>query len=144
MRLKKNTKKKVLAYTTKRQTCIAPFAMATVAACGIGPGNEVIVSPYTMVASASAILMNGAVPIFVDIDSKTYTLDSEKIEEWITPHTKAILTVNIFGFPSNLPKIMEIAKKHNLYVIEDNAQAPGATIDGKEAGTFAGILEYSA
>ncbi|MBO6178683.1 MAG: DegT/DnrJ/EryC1/StrS family aminotransferase [Selenomonadaceae bacterium] len=114
-----------------------------VAACGIGPGDEVIVSPYTMVASASAILMNGATPIFVDIDSNTYTLNPEKIEEWITPRTKAILTVNIFGLPSNLPKITEIAKRHNLYVIEDNAQAPGATIDGKEAGTFGDIGVFS-
>lgn len=116
---------------------------AAVAACGIGPGDEVLVSPYTMVATASAILMNSAVPIFVDIDSDTFTLNPDEIEKWITPHTKAIITVNIFGLPSNLPKIIEIAKKHNLYVIEDNAQAPGATIDGKEAGTFGDIGVYS-
>lgn len=114
-----------------------------VAACGIGPGDEVLVSPYTMVASASAILMNCAVPIFVDIDPETYTMNPEEIEKWITPHTKAILTVNIFGLPGNLPRIMEIAKKHNLYVIEDNAQAPGATINGKEAGTMADIGVFS-
>jgi len=114
-----------------------------VAACGIGPGDEVLVSPYTMVASASAILMNCVVPIFVDVDPNTYTMDPEQIEKWITPHTKAILTVNIFGLPSNMPKIMEIARKHNLYVIEDNAQAPGATIDGKEAGTFSDIGVFS-
>lgn len=114
-----------------------------VAACGVGPGDEVLVSPYTMVASASAILMNCAVPIFVDIDPETYTIDPDEIEKWITPHTKAILTVNIFGLPSNLPKIMEIAQKHNLYVIEDNAQAPGATINGREAGTIADIGVFS-
>lgn len=114
-----------------------------VAACGIGPGDEVLVSPYTMVASASAILMNCAVPIFVDIDPDTYTMNPDEIEKWITPHTKAILTVNIFGLPSNLPKIMEIAKKYNLYVIEDNAQAPGATVNGKEAGTVADIGVFS-
>lgn len=114
-----------------------------VAACGIGPGDEVLVSPYTMVASASAILMNCAVPIFVDIDPDTYTMNPDEIEKWITPHTKAILTVNIFGLPSDLPRIMKIAKKHNLYVIEDNAQAPGATIDGKEAGTIADIGVFS-
>ena len=114
-----------------------------VAACGIGPGDEVLVSPYTMVASASAILMNCAVPIFVDIDPQTYTMDPDQIEKWITPHTKAILTVNIFGLPSNLPKIMEIAKKHDLYVIEDNAQAPGATVFGREAGTIADIGVFS-
>ncbi len=114
-----------------------------IAACGIGPGDEVIVSPYTMTASASAILMNGAVPVFADIDSETYTMDPDQIEKWITPHTKGILTVNIFGLPSNLPRIMEIAKKHHLYVIEDNAQAPGATVDGHEAGTIGDIGVFS-
>lgn len=114
-----------------------------VAACGIGPGDEVLVSPYTMVASASAILMNCAVPVFVDIDYDTYSMDPNQIEKWITPHTKAILTVNLFGLPSNLPRIMEIAQKYNLYVIEDNAQAPGATINGREAGTIADIGVFS-
>ena len=114
-----------------------------VAACGMGPGDEVLVSPYTMVASASAILMNGAVPVFVDIDQDTYTMNPEEIEKWITPNTKGILTVNIFGLPSNLPRIMEIAKKHHLYVIEDNAQAPGATINGQETGTIADIGVFS-
>jgi len=114
-----------------------------VAACGIGPGDEVLVSPYTMVASASAILMNCAVPVFVDVDPNTYTMNPDEIEKWITPYTKAILTVNIFGLPGNLPRIMEIAKKHNLYVIEDNAQAPGATVNGKEAGTIADIGVFS-
>ncbi len=116
---------------------------AAVAACGIGPEDEVLVSPYTMTASASAILMNGAVPVFVDIDPDTYTMDPNQIEKWITPHTKGILTVNIFGLPSNLPRIMEIAKKHHLYVIEDNAQAPGATVDGREAGTIGDIGVFS-
>ncbi|WP_432748543.1 DegT/DnrJ/EryC1/StrS family aminotransferase [Pectinatus frisingensis] len=114
-----------------------------IAACEIGPGDEVLVSPYTMTASASAILMNGAVPIFVDIDRERYTIDPLQIEKWITPNTKAILTVNIFGLPSDLPAIMKIARKHNLYVIEDNAQAPGATINGKEAGTIADIGVFS-
>lgn len=114
-----------------------------IAACGVGPGDEVLVSPYTMVASASAILMNCAVPVFVDIDQDTFNLDPELIEKWITPHTKAILTVNIFGLPSNLPRIMEIARKHDLYVIEDNSQSPGATINGKEAGTIADIGVFS-
>lgn len=114
-----------------------------VAACGVGPGDEVLVSPYTMVASASAILLNNAVPVFVDIDPDTYTINPDEIEKWITPRTKAILTVNIFGLPSNLPRIKEIARKHNLYVIEDNAQAPGATVNGEEAGTIADIGVFS-
>lgn len=114
-----------------------------VAACGVGPGDEVLVSPYTMVASASAILMNNAVPVFVDVDKDTYNMDPEQIEKWITPRTKAILTVNIFGLPSNLPRIKEIAVKHNLLVIEDNSQSPGATINGVEAGTIADIGVFS-
>lgn len=114
-----------------------------IAACGIGPGDEVIVSPYTMVASASAILMNCAAPVFADLDPYTYTIDPETIEALITPRTKAILTVNIFGLPSNLPDIVGLAKKHGLRVIEDNAQSPGATIDGKEAGTFGDIGVFS-
>ena len=114
-----------------------------IAACEIGPGDEVLVSPYTMVATASAILMNNAVPVFVDIDPDTYTMNPAEIEKWITPRTKAILTVNIFGLPSNLSEIMKIAKKHSLYVIEDNAQSPGATIDGKESGTIADLGVFS-
>lgn len=116
---------------------------AAVAACEIGPGDEVLVSPYTMSASASAILMNNAVPVFVDIDPDTYSINPDEIEKWITPRTKAILTVNIFGLPSNLTRIMEIARRHNLYVIEDNAQSPGAMIDGKEAGTIADLGIFS-
>ena len=116
---------------------------AAVAACGAGPGDEVLVSPYTMVASASAILMNNAVPIFVDVDPDTYTMDPDQIERWITPRTKAILTVNLFGLPSDMPRIMEIARKHGLYVIEDNSQSPGATINGIEAGTIGDIGVFS-
>ena len=114
-----------------------------VAACGIGPGDEVLVSPYTMVASASAILMNGGIPVFVDIDENTYTMNPSLIERWITPRTKAILTVNIFGFPGYLKEIRAIADKHGLLLIEDNAQAPGATVNGTEAGTIGDIGIFS-
>lgn len=114
-----------------------------IAACEAGPGDEVLVSPYTMVASASAILMNNAVPVFVDIDEDTFTMNPNEIEKWITPRTKAIMTVNLFGLPSRLNEIMDIARKHGLYVIEDNAQSPGAAIDGKEAGTFGHLGVFS-
>ncbi|GGF91452.1 DegT/DnrJ/EryC1/StrS family aminotransferase [Paenibacillus abyssi] len=114
-----------------------------VAACEIGPGDEVLVTPFTMVASASAILMNNAVPIFVDIDEDTYNLNPKEIEKWITPRTKAIIVANILGLPAFLPQIMQLAVKHNLYVIEDNAQAPGASIDGKYAGTFGHLSVFS-
>ncbi|WP_425058495.1 UDP-4-amino-4-deoxy-L-arabinose--oxoglutarate aminotransferase [Sporomusa carbonis] len=114
-----------------------------VAACEIGPGDEVLVTPYTMSATASAILMNNAVPVFVDICADTYTLNPGEIEKWLTPRTKAVIVTNLFGLPGNLPEILKLAKKHGLYVIEDNAQAPGATINGKQAGTFGDLGIFS-
>jgi perosamine synthetase len=114
-----------------------------VAACEIGPGDEVLVTPYTMVATASAVLMNNAVPIFVDVDPETYNMNPNEIEKWITPRTKAIIVANIFGLPANYPEILKMARKYNLYVIEDNAQAPGATIDNQYAGTFGDLAIYS-
>lgn len=114
-----------------------------IAACEIGPGDEVLVTPFTMVATASAILMNNAIPIFVDIDPKSFNLDPLQIERWINERTKAIVVANIFGLPANLPTIMELASKHNLYVIEDNAQSPGATINGQYAGSFGHLSIYS-
>lgn len=114
-----------------------------IAACEIGPGDEVLVTPYTMVATASAVLMNNAVPVFVDICPDTYNMNPDEIEKWITPRTKAIVVTNLFGLPANLPKIMKLARRYNLYVIEDNAQAPGAAIDGKQTATFGHLGIYS-
>lgn len=116
---------------------------AAIAACEIGPGDEVLVTPYSMSATASAILMNNAVPIFVDIDADTYNINPQELEKWLSPHTKAIMVANIFGLPANYKEILAFAQKHNLYVIEDNAQGPGATIDGQEAGTFGHIGVFS-
>lgn len=114
-----------------------------IAACEIGPGDEVLVTPYTMVATASAVLMNNAVPVFVDIDRQTYNLDPQQIEQWITSRTKAIIVANIFGLPAYLNELRQLANKYNLFLIEDNAQSPGATIDGKQAGTFGHLGIYS-
>lgn len=114
-----------------------------IAACEIGPGDEVLVTPYTMTATASAILMNNAVPIFVDICPDTYNLNPSEIEKWITARTKGIVVTNLFGLPANLPEILSIARRHGLYVIEDNAQAPGAAIQGKQTGTFGDLGIYS-
>lgn len=114
-----------------------------IAACEIGPGDEVLVTPYTMAATASAILMNNAVPVFVDICSETYNLNPNEIEKWLTPRTKAIVVTNLFGLPGKLPEILKISREHGLYVIEDNAQAPGATINGKQAGTFGDLGIFS-
>ncbi|CQR70445.1 L-glutamine:2-deoxy-scyllo-inosose aminotransferase [Sporomusa ovata DSM 2662] len=116
---------------------------AAVAACEIGPGDEVLVSPYTMSATATAILMNNAVPVFVDICADTYNLNPNEIEKWLTPRTKAVIVTNLFGLPGNLPEIVRIARKYGLYVIEDNAQAPGANINGKQAGTFGDVSIFS-
>ncbi|MHA1474055.1 MAG: DegT/DnrJ/EryC1/StrS family aminotransferase [Promethearchaeota archaeon] len=112
-------------------------------ALGIGPGDEVITTSFTFIASSNAITFNGAIPIFVDIDINTYNIDPEKIREAITEKTKAIMPVHIFGNPSNMKEIMEIANEHNLFVIEDCAQAHDARISGKHLGTFGIIGVFS-
>lgn len=114
-----------------------------VGAAGIGPGDEVIVSPYTMTASASAALVYNAIPVFADIEEDYFCLDPKSIEEKITERTKAIIVVDIMGQPYNVDVINAIAKKHNLIVIEDAAQAPGAMYKGKYAGTLGDIGIYS-
>lgn len=116
---------------------------AAVGACGISPGDEVIVSAYTMSASATAALVYGAIPIFADIEEDFYCLDVKSIEAKITPKTKAIIVVDIFGQPYDADAINALAKKHNLFVIEDTAQAPGAMLNGKFAGTLGDIGIYS-
>lgn len=102
----------------------------------IGGGDEVIVPPYTFIATIAAVLATGAMPVFVDTDTETFQIDTEKIEEKITPRTRAILPVHILGLPANMPRIMEIAKKHKLIVVEDACQAWLAEIDHKKMGTF--------
>jgi len=116
---------------------------AAVGACGISPGDEVIVSAYTMSASATAALVYGGIPVFADIEDEYYCLDVKSIESKITSRTKAIIVVDIFGQPYDRDAINTLAKKHNLYVIEDAAQAPGAMLDGKFAGTLGDIGIYS-
>lgn len=112
-------------------------------AIGIAPGDEVIVSPYTMCASATAPLIYNAVPVFADIEYDYYCLDPDDVERKITDKTKAIIVVDILGQPYNMERINEIAKKHHLYVIEDNAQGPLATYKGKYAGTLGDIGVFS-
>lgn len=108
----------------------------SVEALNIGEGDEVITTPFTFFATVEAIVYTGAKPVFVDIDPQSFTLDCTKIEEKITPRTKAILPVHLFGHPSDMERIMAIAEKHGLYVIEDCAQAFGAEIRGKKVGSF--------
>lgn len=112
-------------------------------ACGIGPGDEVIVTPYTMSASSTSILMLNAIPVFVDIEENHFCINPDILEEKITPLTKAIVVVHLFGYPAKMDRILEIAKKYNLYVIEDCAQAPGALFKNKLVGTLGDIGVFS-
>lgn len=110
---------------------------------GIGKGDEVITTPFTFVATANAILMVGAKPIFVDIDEETFNIDSELIGRKITKDTKAILAVDLFGQPADYKKINQIAKKYGLFVVEDAAQSIGATYFNKKTGNLADIGTFS-
>jgi len=108
-------------------------------ALNISDGDEVITTPFTFFATAGTIHRVGAKPVFVDVKPDTYNIDPDKIEAAITPNTKAIIAVHLFGQPAEMDKIMAIAKKHNLKVIEDNAQGVGAKYNGKTAGTIGDI-----
>lgn len=116
---------------------------AAVGASGISPGDEVIVAPYTMIASATAALVYGGIPVFADIDEDIFCITPMSIRERITPYTRAIIVVDLFGHPADLGEIMNIARENNLLVIEDAAQAPGAKYHGRNAGTLADIGVFS-
>ncbi len=105
-------------------------------AAGVGKGDEVITVPFTFVATVSAIDYTGATPVFVDIDPKTFTMDVNAIEAAITEKTKAIIPVHLYGQPADMDPILEIARKHNLVVIEDACQAHGAEYKGRRAGSM--------
>ncbi len=112
----------------------------------IGPGDEVICSPYTFSASIFGILYKGAMPVFADIDPTTFQIDPAQIRKKITPRTKGILPVHICGYPSDMPAIMKIAREHKLFVVEDACQAHLAEIGGQKVGTFgdAGCFSFQA
>lgn len=128
------------------QMCGVRYAIATssgttalhlaLLAHGIGPGDEVITSPFTFIASANSILYTGARPVFVDVEEDTFNMDAAQIEAAITPRTKAIMPVHLFGLPCDMGAIMDIAARHGLAVIEDACQAHGATYAGQAAGSF--------
>jgi len=112
-------------------------------ACGIGPGHEVITAPFTFFASAESVSAVGAKPVFVDIDPKTFNIDAAKIEKAITSKTRAIIAVHLFGQTADMEPIMDIAKKHDLLVIEDACQAMGAEYMGKKAGSLGHVACFS-
>jgi len=112
-------------------------------ALGIGQDDEVITTPFTFFATAEAIVNCGARPVFVDIKSDTFNIDPELVERSITPNTKAIIPVHLFGRIANMGKIIDTAKKHKLFVVEDACQAIGAEYNGKKAGTMGDLGCFS-
>ena len=116
---------------------------AALGAAGVGPGDEVIVSPYTMSASAVGPLVYGATPVFADIDPRTYCLSPDSVRKVVSPHTKAIVVVDIFGHPADYDALHAIAREHNLIIIEDAAQAPGGRYKGRWTGTLGHMGVFS-
>ena len=119
--------------TTGSGTAALHMALAAV---GVGPGDEVLVPAYTFLATASCVLHQMAIPIFVDIEPQTYTIDPARIEAAITPRTRAIIPVHIQGCPAEMDTIVRIAQQHNLHIIEDACQAHGAMYKGRMCGTI--------
>lgn len=103
---------------------------------GVGPGDEVITSPFTFIASVNSILFCGATPVFADIDEATFNIDPECIERVITPRTKVIMPVHLYGQPADMDEIAGLARRHGAAIVEDAAQAVGATYGGKPVGSF--------
>ena len=112
-------------------------------ALGIGKGDEVIIPTFTMIASCNAVIYTGAKPVLVDSELKTWNIDVDKIEEKITPRTKAIMVVHTYGHPVDMDKVKAIVEKHNLFIIEDAAEAHGAEYKGKKAGSLGDIAAFS-
>ena len=112
-------------------------------AAGVGEGDEVITTPFTFVATVAAILYTGARPVYVDIEPETYNLDPAKIAAAITPRTKAIMPVHLFGHPADMDPILELARRHGLVVIEDACQAHAAEYNGRRVGALGDIGCFS-
>jgi dTDP-3-amino-3,4,6-trideoxy-alpha-D-glucose transaminase len=113
------------------------------AACGVGPGDEVITVPHTAVATVVAVELTGARPVLVDVDPRRYTLDPERLEAAVTPRTRAVVPVHLYGCPADLGPIVEIARQHDLFVVEDCAQAHGAAYRGRRVGSWGDVAAFS-
>jgi len=148
------TGKKGMEFEKKfAEWCGAEYAVSTssgtsalhtaLGALNIGPGDEVITVPYTFIASSFCIVQAGAIPVFADVRREDHCLDPDDIENKITERTRAIIPVHLYGIVCDMDRIMEIAKKHNLYVIEDAAEAHGAEYKGKKAGTIGDVGCFS-
>ena len=122
--------------------CTTGLHMSYVA-LGIGAGDEVIIPDFTLIVSANTVILAGAKPVLVDVDPRTWCIDAAKIEAKITPRTRAIMVVHMYGHPCDMEAICEIAKRHNLFVIEDCAQAHGAEVNGRKAGSFGDVSCFS-
>ncbi|MCF7957342.1 MAG: DegT/DnrJ/EryC1/StrS family aminotransferase [Phycisphaerae bacterium] len=112
-------------------------------ALGIGPGDEVITTPFSFIATTNIVLMVGATPVFVDIDEDTYNIDVSQIEAKITPKTRALLPVEVFGNPKGLDKVCDLAKKHDLLCIEDSCEALGSVVNSRKAGTLGDVSFFA-
>ena len=133
--------------------CGTRFAIATsngttalhlaLVAAGVGPGDEVIIPDFTFVATANAVTYTGAIPVLVDIDAATLCIDPERVRQAVTPRTKAIIPVHIFGHPADMRAIEKISKEYSLLVFEDAAEAHGAEINGRRVGSFGMCAAFS-
>src|SRR5207248_1580061 len=112
-------------------------------ACGVGPGDEVITTALTFIATAEAISHTGARPVFVDVDEGTYNMDPGRVEEAITPRTRAIVPVHLYGLPADMDSLADIAARRKLWLIEDAAQAHGAAYKGRRCGSFGHLACFS-
>ena len=113
------------------------------AAAGVGPGDEVLTVSHTWIATVAAVLRCNGIPIFVDVDERSFNMDVEDAARKITPRTKAIVPVDLYGLPAQINEIMELAEKHNLIVVEDACQAGGAQINGTKLGNIAHMTAFS-
>jgi dTDP-4-amino-4,6-dideoxygalactose transaminase len=116
---------------------------AAVVACGVEPGQEVIVPPYTFTSTATCALMQGAIPVFADVDGETFCLDPKAVETVVSPRSRAIIPVHLFGQAAPMDELQDVARRHGLRLIEDCAQAPGATYRGRKVGTLADCGVFS-